>query len=117
MTKIFSTLLMLCVIFLVSCDQESTDDGEKSGSYAAIVVINGKEYNGINTKSDKDKDKEQGEKIGTITNKTKADVMPKESESNYYEVGSEIYAVKGTDKYIIVKTKDNKEMLLESAPN
>ncbi|MCM3772282.1 MULTISPECIES: hypothetical protein [Priestia] len=46
--------------------------------------------------------------------KTKASKMPKgNNQSNYFTVGSKIYSVKGTEEYIVVKDKNNKNQLMK----
>jgi len=94
---------------LMGCSQAGT---EEKGSYAMIVIVNNKEYNG--TEAELDASKQQGEKISTILKKTKAYEMPQaNSQSNLFSVGSTIYAVNGTEDFIIVKDKENKKWLLQ----
>jgi hypothetical protein len=46
--------------------------------------------------------------------KTKASKMPKgNNQSNYFTVGSKLYSVKGTEEYIGVKDKSNKNQLMK----
>jgi len=98
-------------LFVVAgCSQAGT---EETGSYAMIVTVNNKEYNG--TKDKLDASKQLGEEIGKVTKKTKADEMPQENnQSNYFPIGSIIYSVQGTENYIIVKDKENKKWFLKN---
>ena len=106
MKRIFVIMLIGC---LFGCSQSSK---EEHGSYAMIVIVNNKEYSG--TEAELDTSKQQGEKISTILKKTKAYEMPQaNSQSNHFPVGSIIYAVKGTEDFIIVKDKKNKKWLLQ----
>ncbi|MGG0285754.1 membrane lipoprotein lipid attachment site-containing protein [Peribacillus butanolivorans] len=107
MKKTLFILLIVYLVILTGCNQESTD----TGSSAVIVIVNNKEYNGTEDKLDKSK--ELGEEIGTVEKKTKPDEMPKENQSNYFEVGSKIYSVKGTEDYIIVVDNNNEKELLK----
>lgn len=97
------------VLVLGACN-EHTDNG----SSAIIVVVDNKEYNGSETASN-DSIK-IGEMIGEVEKETPAEVMPENNQSNFFEVGTKIYAVKGTNQFVIVKDKNNVEHLLESAP-
>lgn len=108
MRKILYFFAVLCLFLSTGCNQESTGNG---GSSAVIVVINNHEYNG--TSEVLKQDDEIGEKIGTIELKTKSTEMPKERQSNFYDVGTEVYSVNGTDDYIVVKSKNNKKDLLK----
>ncbi|UKS54754.1 hypothetical protein [Exiguobacterium acetylicum] len=94
---------------LIGCNPDGT---EENGSYAMIVVVNNKEYNGTEEKLDVLK--QRSAEISKILKKTKAYEMPQEnSQSNSFSVGSTIYSVKGTDDFIIVKDKKNKKWLLQ----
>ena len=109
MKRIFVILTIGFLFVLVGCSQTGT---EKNGSNAMMVVVNNNEYTGTEDKLDKTK--QLGEKISKVTKKTKANEVPKENDqSNYFKVGSQIYAVKGTEDYIIVIDKDNKKWLLK----
>lgn len=101
-------LFFLSTILLCACNGQTDNI-----TYAMIVVVNNKEYNG--TETVKDESIKMGEMIGEIEKETPGDVMPENNQSNSFEVGSKIYTVQGTDKYIIVMDKDNKEHLLERA--
>lgn len=106
MKKIF---VIVFIGFLFGCSQTGTED---EASYAMIVIVNNKEYNG--TEAELDASMQQGEKISTILKKTKAYEMPQaNSQSNLFSVGSTIYSVKGTEDFIIVKDKENKKWLLK----
>ncbi|KZE15624.1 MULTISPECIES: hypothetical protein [Priestia] len=109
------TLTFLSIVylttFLTACNQESTGTNTESSS-AIIVVVENKEYNGTEDKLDQKQ--EMGHQIGTIEKKTKATKMPAgNNQSNCFTVGSEIYSVKGTEDYIIVKDKDHKSHLMK----
>ncbi|MCM3594182.1 hypothetical protein M4D55_00095 [Metabacillus idriensis] len=112
MRQISSIFVIVLLLLLVGCGQDSSD---KTGSTAIIVIINSYEYNG--TSEELNSNYKTDEKIGTISLKTEPNVMPKEKQSNFYEVGSEIFSVEGTDDYIIVKDKNNKEHLLKKVTN
>ncbi|WP_410501386.1 hypothetical protein RIF24_09385 [Exiguobacterium acetylicum] len=106
-TLVFFTIGFFFV--LIGCSQAGT---EEKGSYAMIVIVNNKEYNGTEEKLDVLK--QRGAEISKILKKTKAYEMPQEnSQSNSFPVGSIIYSVKGTDDFIIVKDKKNKKWLLK----
>lgn len=106
MKRIF---VIVFIGFLFGCNQTGIED---ETSYAMIVIVNNKEYNG--TEAELDASKQQGEKISTILKKTKAYEMPQaNSQSNLFSVESTIYAVKGTEDFIIVKDKENKKWLLQ----
>ncbi|MBG9475776.1 hypothetical protein ABET11_23695 [Priestia megaterium] len=109
MKKLIIFLSIAYLVILTACNQEST--GTDKGSSAVIIVVQNNEYNGTEDKLDKSK--EIGEQIGTVEKKTKANEMPENNQSNYYEVGTKIYSVKGTEEYIIVEDKDNKKQLLK----
>lgn len=106
------TLVIFAIGFffvLIGCSQAGT---EEKGSYAMIVIVNNKEYNGTEEKLDASK--QLGEKMSTILKKTKAYEMPQEnSQSNYFPIGSIIYSVKGTEDFIIVKDLDDKKWILQ----
>jgi len=106
----FSIFLFIMSTILLNACNGQTDNI----TYAMIVVVNNKEYNG--TETVKDERIKMGEMIGEIEKETPVDVMPENNQSNSFEVGSKIYSVQGTDQYIIVIDKDNEEHLLESAP-
>lgn len=113
MKRILVILLSGSLLVLAGCSQADT---ESTGSYAMIVVVNNKEYNG--TEAQLDTSKQLGEEISKIIKKTKANEMPQENnQSNYFPVGSKIYSVKGTEDYIIVKDKENKKWILEKVMN
>lgn len=113
MKRIFVILLSGILFVLAGCSQTDT---ESTGSYAMIVVVNNKEYNG--TEAQLDTSKQLGEEISKIIKKTNANEMPQENnQSNYFPVGSKIYSVKGTEDYIIIKDKENKKWLLEKVMN
>ncbi|MHA2961397.1 hypothetical protein [Priestia megaterium] len=111
MKRTLSFLSVVCLSVLTACNQVST--GTNTGSSSAIiVVVENKEYNATEDKLDQKQ--EIGDQIGTIEKKTKATTMPKgNNQSNYFTVGSEIYSVKGTEDYIIVKDKDHKSQLMK----
>ena len=106
------TLVIFAIGFffiLIGCNQAGP---EENGSYAMIVVVNDKEYNGTEEKLDVLK--QRSAEISKILKKTKAYEMPQEnSQSNYFPVGSIIYSVKGTEDFIIVKDRDDKQWLLQ----
>lgn len=111
MKRTLSFLLVVYLTVLTACNQESTGTNTESSS-AIIVVVENKEYNGTEDKLDQKQ--EIGDQIGTIEKKTKATKMPAgNNQSNYFTVGSEIYSVKGTEDYIIVKDKDHKSQLMK----
>ncbi|MGG3271858.1 hypothetical protein ABEP16_23395 [Priestia aryabhattai] len=113
MKRTLSFLLVVYLTVLTACNQESTGTNTESSS-AIIVVVENKEYNGTEDKLDQRQ--EIGDQIGTIEKKTKATKMPAgNNQSNYFyfTVGSEIYSVKGTEDYIIVKDKDHKSQLMK----
>ena len=113
MKRILVILLSGSLFVLAGCSQSDT---ESTGSYAMIVVVNNKEYNG--TEAQLDTSKQLGEEINKIIKKTKANEMPQgNNQSNYFPVGSKIYSVKGTEDYIIVKDKENKKWVLEKVMN
>ncbi|MDW2885273.1 hypothetical protein [Exiguobacterium artemiae] len=113
MKRIFIILSSGILLVLGGCSQANP---ESTGSYAMIVVVNNKEYNG--TEAQLDTTKQLGKAISKIIKKTKAHEMPKgNNQSNYFPVGSKIYSVKGTEKFIIVKDKENKKWLLEKVTN
>lgn len=107
----FSIFLFILNTILLSACSGQTDNI----TYAMIVVVHNKEYNGTETVID-ERDK-MGEMIGEIEKETPVDVMPENNQSNSFEAGSKIYSVQGTDKYIIVIDKDDEEHLLERAPS
>ncbi|MCF8888762.1 MULTISPECIES: hypothetical protein [Priestia] len=110
MKRTHSFLPVVYLTVLTACNQEST--GENIESSAIIVVVENKEYNGTEDKLDQTQ--EIGDQIGTLKKKTKATTMPEgNNQSNYFTVGSEIYSVKGTEDYIIVKDKDHKSQLMK----
>jgi hypothetical protein len=103
----------LSIVFLTivaSCTQENA--GTKS--YAMIVVINGYEYNFASYEVDASM--EIGKRIGIIEKKTERDEAPTENQSNFFEAGSKVHAVKGTDEYIIVIDNENKKTVLKKVP-
>ncbi|MCT4793578.1 MULTISPECIES: hypothetical protein [Exiguobacterium] len=109
MKRILVILSFGFLLVFAGCSQAGT---EETGSYAMIVIVNNKEYNGTEVKLDASK--QQGEKISEVIKETKASEMPQgNNQSNHFPVGSIIYSVKGTDNYIIVKDKKNKRWLLE----
>ncbi|TRZ40081.1 hypothetical protein CEQ21_03845 [Niallia circulans] len=110
MRKFSIFLFILSTILLNACNGQTDNI-----TYAMIVVVNNKEYNG--TETVKDEGIKMGERIGEIEKETPVDVMPENNQSNSFEVGSKIYSVQGTDQYIIVLDKDNEEHLLERAPS
>jgi len=111
MKRTLSFLSVVYLIVLTACNQESLGTNTESSS-AIIVVVENKEYNGTEDKLDQTQ--EIGDQIGTIEKKTKATTMPEgNNQSNYFTVGSEIYSVKGTEDYIIVKDKDHKSQLMK----
>ena len=113
MKRILVILLIGILFILAGCSQSDT---ESTGSYAMIVVVNNKEYNG--TEAQLDTSKQLEEEISKVIKKTNANEMPQENnQSNYFPVGSKIYSVKGTEDYIIVKDKENKRWLLEKVMN
>lgn len=113
MKRILVILLIGILFILAGCSQSDT---ESTGSYAMIVVVNNKEYNG--TEAQLDTSKQLEEEISKVIKKTNANEMPQENnQSNYFPVGSKIYSVKGTEDYIIVKNKENKKWLLEKVMN
>lgn len=110
MKKALVVLLSGIFLVLTGCSQA---DPESTGSYAMMVVVNNKEYNG--TEDTLDTSKQLGEEISKIIKKTNANEMPQENnQSNYFPVGSKIYAVKGKENYIIVKDKENKKWILKN---
>jgi len=110
MKRTLSFLSVVYLTVLTACNQEST--GINIESSAIIVIVGNKEYNGTEDKLDQTQ--EIGDQIGTIEKKTKATKMPAgNNQSNYFTVGSEIYSVKGTEDYIIVKDKDHKSQLMK----
>ena len=112
MKRTLSFLSVVCLSVLTACNQVSTGTNTESSS-AIIVVVENKEYNATEYK--RDQKQEIGDQIGTIEKKTKATTMPKgNNQSNYFTVGSEIYSVKGTEDYIIVKDKDHKSQFMKS---
>ncbi|WP_026833024.1 hypothetical protein [Exiguobacterium undae] len=110
MKKALVVLLSGIFLVLTGCSQADT---ESTGSYAMMVVVNNKEYNG--TEDTLDTSKQLGKEISRVIKKTKVHERPQENnQSNYFHVGSRIYSVKGTEKYIIVKDKENKKWVLKN---
>lgn len=107
--NILVLLIVSTVLLLGACNQQTDND-----SYAIIVVVDKKEYNGSETVID-DSIKIE-EMIGEVEMKTPAEVMPENNQSNFFEDGTKIYSVKDTDQFIIVKDKNNVEHFLERAP-
>ena len=103
--RYFFTILMI-VIALSGCNNFDSDRySSVEVSYAAILVVNGKDY------------VSQGEvineefiadvKIGEVTQKVKKEVKPiKNFETNFYDIGDEIFSSKEDKDVLLVVTSD-----------
>ncbi|QOY38118.1 hypothetical protein AWH56_011600 [Anaerobacillus isosaccharinicus] len=103
----FANILLLVLIFIGGCSNSSSTNG----SYAAILMANGKEYywQGII----KDNEFTLGEKIGEVQKIIAKEDVPKENFlSNFLglNVGEEIHSSNEDSKVIIVK-KENGDYL------
>lgn len=95
--------LVLVLLAAAACEQGS-------GSYAQIVVVNDAEYNGTEENIE---DYEIEEAIGEITKKVPPDAIPDNYQSNMFEEGTVIYAVKNNPDFIILKDGEEELYLLE----
>ena len=109
MKKILAGISIIFLLALTGCQE----NGGENGSYAIVVVINGIEYNKTVDDNEIDLENDLGKEIGTIKKTTDMSEMPGESQSNYYEVNSKIYTVKGTDEYIVIIDNNNEKDLLK----
>lgn len=103
MKKLFKLLWIL--ILLSGCDQ-----GMGKGSFAQIVVVNGIEYNGTEEKLE---DYEVDRPIGNVLKEVPPNVSPENFQSNFFEEGAVIYAVKNSTDFIIVKDVEENLHLLQ----
>ena len=105
MKGIFSIVLLS--LMLAACS-------EKTGSYAMVVVMNDSEYGGTEETID---GYEIDKIIGTITKKVPADVFPANNQSNVFEAGTTVYAVKGENAFVIVEEPGGHKHLMQRAPS
>lgn len=106
MKKLF--MLLWTLMLMAGCDQ-----GTGKGSFAQIVVVNGIEYNGTEEKLE---DYEVDRPIGNVLKEVPPNVSPDNFQSNFFEEGAVIYAVKKSMDFIIVKDGEDNLYLLQKAP-
>lgn len=96
-------ILVLIFILLSGCNSKT------HGSYAAILIFNNEQYL---SEGYTDADKYTiDKKMGTVSNKVKAEVMPTSNFwSNYLEKGTVLFSSKEDASVILVKRNDQIEV-------
>ncbi len=106
---------MIIFVIVPGCSQNSANDSNKSivessssGSHKSLLFVNGVELQTIGETAE-ELDLEPAELIGTVKEKLNIEERPKNNlTSNYLEVGTEIYSVKGKSDVVLAK-KENGE--------
>lgn len=97
-------------MLLTGCSTVTTSNGtnvesSSSGSYKALLFVNGQELQTILETAD-EQGLVPGGLIGTVKAKVGIDVLPiMELTSNYLEEGIEIYTVKDNPKIVLAKNE------------
>ncbi|SET74641.1 hypothetical protein SAMN05421676_107164 [Salinibacillus kushneri] len=111
--KYLLVLVSLIFIIFTGCsndlqennDNNSSNSGGDSGSYAALLKVNGVQYTSLGNVN---KDKYTiNEKIGKVDKKVPVDVLPfKDFMSNYLEEGTPIFSIEENTDVVLAKRED-----------
>ncbi|RAZ67316.1 hypothetical protein [Planococcus maitriensis] len=97
--------LIAALLFLGACGEQTFSNGEESGSYAGILIVEGEEY--VWEGELEGSEYSESARLGAITQSTAPEVMPSaDFSSNFLAEGAEIYTSNEDPDVLLAKRHD-----------
>lgn len=106
MNRLWKTFILITALLLLgACSEQTFSNGEETGSYAGILIVEGEEY--VWEGELEGSEYSESAMIGAITQSTAPEVMPSaDFSSNFLAEGAEVYTSNEDPDVLLAKRQD-----------
>lgn len=106
MNRFWKAMTLIAVLLLLgACSEQTFSNGEETGSYAGVLVVEGEEY--LWEGELEGSEYSESTRLGAITQSTAPEVMPSaDLSSNFLAEGAEIYRSNEDSDVLLAKRQD-----------